>query len=90
MNDILLTAAGLIVVSVAFGFARIFRGHDEIDWLMATQLLGSGGIGALLLIASATGMPGVYDVALGLALLAAFAAIAFINALEVNDRGGGS
>jgi multicomponent Na+:H+ antiporter subunit F len=85
VNDILLAAAGLIVLAVAFGLVRVLRGQDDIDGLMAAQLLGSGGIGALLLIANATGVPGVDDVALGLALLAAFAAIAFINALEVDD-----
>jgi multicomponent Na+:H+ antiporter subunit F len=90
LNDILLMAAGLIVLAVAFGLARILRGQDDIDGLLAAQLLGSGGIGALLLIANATGVPGVDDVALGLALLAAFAAVAFINALEVDDEGAGS
>ena len=47
--------------------------------MMAVQLLGTGGIASLLLIASATTVAGVEDVALGLALLAAFAAIAFVN-----------
>jgi multicomponent Na+:H+ antiporter subunit F len=89
VSDILLAAAGMILLAVAFGLARILRGQDDIDGLMAVQLLGSGGIGALLLIANATGVPGVDDVALGLALLAAFATIAFINALEVDDRGAG-
>jgi len=36
-------------------------------------------IASLLLIASATTVAGVEDVALGLALLAAFASIAFVN-----------
>jgi multicomponent Na+:H+ antiporter subunit F len=46
---------------------------------MAAQLLGAGGIGALLLIAAATGARSVEDVALGFALLAAFASAAFVN-----------
>jgi len=52
---------------------------------MAIQLLGTGGIAALLLIAYATSVPGVEDVALGLALLAAFATIAFINLLDADQ-----
>lgn len=47
--------------------------------MMAAQLLGTGGITSLLLVASATGVRGVEDVALGLAFLAAFASIAFVN-----------
>ena len=46
---------------------------------MAAQLLGTGGIAALLLVAAATGVRGAEDVALGLALLAAFASVAFVN-----------
>jgi multicomponent Na+:H+ antiporter subunit F len=90
VNAFLLSAAGLIILAVAFGLARILRGPGDVDALMATQLLGSGGIGALLLVASSTDVPGVNDVALGLALLAAFAAVSFINALEVDDREAGS
>ena len=50
--------------------------------MMAVLLLGTGGIAALLLQGVATGMPGVIDVALSLALLAAFASIAFAKAAE--------
>jgi multicomponent Na+:H+ antiporter subunit F len=46
---------------------------------MAAQLIGTAGIGSLLLIAAATGARGVEDVALGLALLAAFASAAFVK-----------
>ena len=48
--------------------------------MMAAQLLGTGGIAALLLLGAATGVDAVADVALILALLAAFAAIAFVKA----------
>ena len=82
MNELLLMAAGLIVLMVAIGLARILLGSNDVERLMAVQLLGTGGIAALLLIACATNVPGVEDVALGLALLAAFASIAFINLLD--------
>ncbi|UFX48280.1 multiple resistance and pH regulation protein F [Bradyrhizobium sp. 41S5] len=84
MNDLLLVAAGLILFTVAVGLARIMRGSDDVEGLMAVQLLGTGGIAALLLIATATSVPGVEDVALGLALLAAFVAIAFVNLLDAD------
>ena len=85
MNELLLAAAGLIVLMVAIGLARILLGSNDVERLMAVQLLGTGGIAALLLIAYATNVPGVEDVALGLALLAAFATIAFINLLDVDQ-----
>jgi multicomponent Na+:H+ antiporter subunit F len=85
MNELLLFAASLIVLMVAIGLARVLRGSNDVERLMAVQLLGTGGIAALLLIADATTVPGVEDVALGLALLAAFATIAFINLLDADQ-----
>ena len=87
MREPLLAAAGLILLSVAAGFARVLRGPNDVERLMAVQLLGTGGVAALLLIAYATNVPGVDDVALGLALLTAFAAIAFVNLLEADEGG---
>ena len=85
MNELLLAAAGLIVLMVAIGLGRILRASNDVERLMAVQLLGTGGIAALLLIAYGTNVPGVEDVALGLALLAAFATIAFINLLDAEQ-----
>ena len=47
--------------------------------MMSAQLLGTGGIAALLLLGAGTGVPAAVDAALTLALLAAFAAVAFVN-----------
>lgn len=82
MNSVLLVAAGFILLMVAAGLVRVLRGPGDVDRMMAVQLLGTGGIASLLLIASATTVAGVEDVALGLALLAAFASIAFVNSAE--------
>ena len=86
MNDFLLFAAGFILLTVAAGLFRVLRGPGDADRMMAVQLLGTGGIAALLLIASATTVAGVDDVALGLALLAAFASVAFVNGAATDDR----
>jgi multicomponent Na+:H+ antiporter subunit F len=43
----------------------------------------------LLLLAAATGMPAAVDVALSLALLAAFASAAFVNAAAGRDASDG-
>ena len=79
MNDLLLALAGLILLTVAAGLVRLLYGPGDVDKVMAVQLLGTGGIASLLLVASATRVAGVEDVALGLALLAAFASVAFVQ-----------
>jgi multicomponent Na+:H+ antiporter subunit F len=77
MAEFLLAAAGFVLAMVALGLVRILHGPTEADRMMAAQLLGSGGIAALLL-ASAARLPAIVDVALTLALLAAFASVAFV------------
>jgi multicomponent Na+:H+ antiporter subunit F len=77
MADFLLAASAFVLAMVALGLLRILRGPTEADRMMAAQLLGSGGIAALLLAGTAR-MPAVVDVALTLAVLAAFAAVAFV------------
>jgi multicomponent Na+:H+ antiporter subunit F len=77
MDDFLLAAGGFVLAMVALGLVRILRGPTGADRMMAAQLLGSGGIAALLL-AGATRVPAMVDVALTLALLAAFASMAFV------------
>jgi multicomponent Na+:H+ antiporter subunit F len=47
--------------------------------MMAAQLLGTGGVATLLLLAGAGKSPATVDVALMLALLAAFASVAFVS-----------
>ena len=79
MTEFLLAAAGFVLLTVAVGLLRVLGGPGNVDRTMAAQLLGTGGIAALLLVAAATGVRGAEDVALGLSLLAAFAAVAFVN-----------
>ena len=81
MTDFLLAASGFVLLTVAVGLARILRGPENVDRTMAAQLLGTGGIATLLLVAAATGVRGAEDVALGLALLAAFASVAFVTSV---------
>jgi multicomponent Na+:H+ antiporter subunit F len=78
MADFLTAAAVFVLAMVALGLIRILYGPAKADRMMAAQLLGSGGIAALLLRAAATETPAVSDVALVLALLAAFTSVAFV------------
>ena len=76
MPEFMHDAAGFVLAMVALGLVRILRGPEDGDRMMAAQLLGTGGIAALLLAAGG-GLPAAADVALTLALLAAFASMAF-------------
>jgi multicomponent Na+:H+ antiporter subunit F len=86
MNEFLFGAAAFVLATVALGLARILRGPGDADRMMATQLLGTGGIAALLLVGEAIGEGAIADVALTLALLAAFASIAFVKASSETDE----
>ena len=86
MTEFLLAAGAFVLLTVALGLLRILSGPGNVDRTMAAQLLGTGGIAALLLVAAATGVRGTEDVALGLALLAAFASVAFVNSAAPPDK----
>jgi multicomponent Na+:H+ antiporter subunit F len=64
---------------VALGLFRIFCGPTDVDRMMAVQLLGTGGVAVLLLLAVGAEIPAIVDVALMLALLAAFVAVTFVT-----------
>jgi multicomponent Na+:H+ antiporter subunit F len=78
MADFLLASSGLVLAIVAVGLIRVLRGPANADRMMAAQLLGTGGIATLLLMAGAMDVTALVDVALVLALLAAFASVAFV------------
>jgi len=90
MSAFLLIAAGLVLATVALGLLRILRGPGEADRMMAAQLFGTGGVAILLLLAFATDEHEVLNVALTLALLAAFISVAFYKSASggsPEDRG---
>ena len=79
MADILLVAATLLLATVAAGLFSILQRSAAVDRALAAQLVGTGGVAIMLLLADASATPSLVDVALMLALLAAFAAIAFVR-----------
>jgi multicomponent Na+:H+ antiporter subunit F len=79
MANFLFGAAAFVLTMVALGLVVILRRPAEVDHMMAAQLLGTGGVAILLLLASATETASIVDVALLLALFAAFAAVAFVR-----------
>jgi multicomponent Na+:H+ antiporter subunit F len=86
MADFLFWMAAFVVLMVALGLVRVARGPGRAERMMAAQLLGTGAIAALLLLGAASEEPAVVDVALTLALLSAFAAIAFVKFAMQQDR----
>ena len=86
MPHFLLAASGFVMVIVAVGLIRILRGPADVDRMMAAQLFASGGVAALLLLAAGAAAPAALDVALTLALLTAFASVAFVkSASDASD-----
>ena len=79
MTEFFTGALGFILVMLALGLVRVLRGPNDADRMMAAQLIGTGGIAALLLLGAVTDLPAAVDVALTIALLAAFASIAMVE-----------
>jgi len=86
MADFLIAAAGFVLTMVALGLVRVLRGPGDADRVMSAQLLGTGGIAGLLLLAAAMRMPAGVDVALLLALLAAFVSVAFAKGAARSEQ----
>ncbi|MCC5969495.1 MAG: hypothetical protein JJU15_06060 [Pararhodobacter sp.] len=78
-------AVGLLG-SLAAALWRVWHGPGQADRMMAAQLVGTAGVG-LLLILWAMGERAALDVALVLALLAALAAVGFVKASSVDGAG---
>ncbi len=89
MTEALIAAAAIVLGTSLAGLLRVLRGPGLADRIMAAQLLGTGSIGALLLVGVGTGSPALLDLALTLALLAAFAIVAMVRtAPRERDRTG--
>lgn len=75
-NLIALPALLLLLLTLALGLVRAVRGPTLQDRMLAVQLLGTGGVASLLLLAVILSLPALVDVSLVLALLAAISAAA--------------
>lgn len=87
MADALLLFAGAVLLTIGASLIRTFRGPTAIDRMMGAQLAGAGGSAVLLLIAAASRKWEIVDVALILALLAAFTGVAFAKAATPDGAG---
>jgi len=85
VTEFLLGAAAFVLGTVALGLVRLLRGPGNADRMLAAQLLGTGGVAVLLLLGVASGVRAAADIALVLALLAAFASVAFVTGANRPD-----
>ena len=77
MSELYSLAVLGLMLSLFLGLLRVLRGPGAADRMLAVQLIGTTGVGMLLLLGPLLGQRALIDVALILALLAAVAAIAF-------------
>lgn len=76
LHTTLLGCLLVLLATVGLGLVRAVRGPALEDRLAAVLLLGTGGVGALFLLALLLTAPALFDVAFVLALLAAVMAAA--------------
>jgi multicomponent Na+:H+ antiporter subunit F len=86
VSVLLLGIAAFLVLNLAAGLWRVMRGPTAADRMLAAQLFGTTAVAVLLLLADAMGEAALRDIALVFALLAAVAAVAFVQ--RVWSRGG--
>ena len=77
MTELFMLAALGLMLSLFLGLLRALLGPGVGDRMLAIQLIGTAGVGMLLLLGVLLDQPALVDVALILALLAAVAAAAF-------------
>lgn len=84
---ILLCLVVVLLVSLIAGLVRVMLGPTPSDRMLAAQLMGTTGVGLLLLLSEALSRPALVDVALVFALLAAVAAVAFVQRYRAGETG---
>ncbi len=87
MTEFLVLAALALLAIVAAGLVRVHLGPSRADRIISAQLIGTGGVAIALLLAAASADTAIIDVALVLALLAAFAAVGFIKSASRDGAG---
>jgi multicomponent Na+:H+ antiporter subunit F len=87
MTLFLYASALFILANIGLSLTRILKGPTRADRMNGAQLVGTGGVAMLVLLSLIHAQPGVLDVALLLALLAAFAAVGFVKSLSPDGAG---
>ncbi len=85
MSIMILLSLALMSLALCLAFVRLFRGPSLPDRVVALELFSSILVGIIGVVAIATDVPSLLDVAIVMALMAFMAAIGFARFLE---RGG--
>ena len=86
MTGLLSLSAILLALSFGLGLVRVFIGPSIEDRMMSIQLVGTTGVGFLLLFGPLLDMPSSVDIALVLALLAAVSVVALTRREGSEER----
>lgn len=86
MPELLFACIAGLMLSLLLGLIRVLRGPEAGDCMMAAQLIGTTGVGILLLLSLILNQPALSDVALILALLAAVAVAAFSGQQQADSN----
>jgi len=84
MSELLSVVLLGLMLSLFLGLLRVLLGPSAGDRMLAIQLIGTAGVGMLLVLNVLLNQPALIDVALLLALLAAVAAAAFTGRREIH------
>ena len=85
MTPVILVSLAVMVLALCLAFVRLFRGPSLPDRVVALELFSSILVGTIGVVAIATDVPSLLDVAIVMALMAFMATIGFARFLE---RGG--
>ncbi len=88
MNTLLTGGVIFLLLNLAAGLLRVYRGPSPEDRMLATLLFGSTTVAVLLLLAQIMEIPALRDVALLFVLLAAIISVAFVSMPTENEAGG--
>ena len=76
----------LLILSLCIGLLRIFHGPTIEDRIMSMQLMGTTGVGILLVLGQLMDMPASIDIALVLAMLAAVSVVALTRRKDEREE----
>jgi len=78
MTVLLPAVAAFLLLTLALGLVRIWRGPTAADRMLAGQLFSTTGVALLLVLAESQSLPALRDIALVLVVLSVLAVVAFV------------
>ncbi len=79
MTAYLASIAGLLLLTLLAGLARILLGPSPADRMLVSQLFGTAGVAVLILLGLVQEQPELFNAALVVALLAPLTLIVFVR-----------